>query len=143
MDRKPLLLIKLGSNDLGGHFPWVPEADDMRRLQEHLEDTMGDEYHILVYHTGIDIQAVDAEVKEATVESLKELLSIVEGEGSVTGTHFHLSGIGTEDNAVVEGSRADALDEAKVLSDRWKVSVEIKRDDVLVDTVHPNEEDTV
>lgn len=77
MDRKPLLLVKLGSNDLvGGQYSWIPKADDMRRLQEHLEDTLGDEYHVLVYHTGIDIQAVGAEVKQSTVQSLKELLDI-------------------------------------------------------------------
>lgn len=49
---KPLLFVRLGSTDVDG---WVPMSSDLEALQAHLNEIVGDQYKVIVFHSGIEL----------------------------------------------------------------------------------------
>ncbi len=74
-NRKPLLLVKLGHPDLLVGNGWIPSKEDLAKVHDHLNNLVGDQYNIFVFHAGIEVEVVgDAEaVKQAEIISLDEL----------------------------------------------------------------------
>lgn len=71
---KPLMLIKLGSNDmLEGRYPWIPTYENLKTTQELFEKHYGDQYSILVYHQGVEIEVVEGERVKVETKEIKTI----------------------------------------------------------------------
>lgn len=81
---KPLLLAKVGMDSFYNGNPWIPSKEDLEKVQAHLENLVGDQYEIMVFHRGIEIQTfdTDSQVNVVEVKSLEDLVD--ESFGSET-----------------------------------------------------------
>jgi len=81
---KTLVMVKVGDPKFFyGRHAWVPTADQLKLLQETLENAFGDRYDFLVYHYGMDVTVVkgDYAVEVVEVKSLDELREEAERNG--------------------------------------------------------------
>lgn len=55
----PLILAKLGIQDLGGDLgAWLPSPDDMEDLRDQLDIALASDFRLMVHHYGLDITSV-------------------------------------------------------------------------------------
>lgn len=54
----PLILAKLGIQDIGDGSPWMPGPDETAAFRDDLDMALSSDYRLLVHHFGVDIQSV-------------------------------------------------------------------------------------
>jgi hypothetical protein len=58
-NRKPILLATLGLDNVDSEGPWIPDPAELDDLRDELKRTLTDNYDIVVYHHGLNIQVMD------------------------------------------------------------------------------------
>lgn len=54
---RPLLVVKVGSPELlQGSSPWLPTEEDLQKVEDKLNELVGDRFDVFVYHAGVDVQ---------------------------------------------------------------------------------------
>jgi hypothetical protein len=54
----PLILAKLGIQDIGDGVPWMPGPDECEAFRDDLDIALASDFRVLVHHFGVDIQNV-------------------------------------------------------------------------------------
>lgn len=54
----PLILAKLGIQDIGDGSPWMPGPDETAAFRDDLDMALSSDFRVLVHHFGVDIQNV-------------------------------------------------------------------------------------
>jgi hypothetical protein len=54
----PLILAKLGIQDIGDGVPWIPSHEELESLRDDFDIALSSDFRLLVHHFGVDIQSV-------------------------------------------------------------------------------------
>jgi len=54
----PLILAKLGVQDIGDGVPWMPGPDECEAFRDDIDIALASDFRVLVHHFGVDIQNV-------------------------------------------------------------------------------------
>ena len=54
----PLVLAKLGLQDIGDGVPWMPGPDECEAFRDDIDIALASDFRVLVHHFGVDIQTV-------------------------------------------------------------------------------------
>lgn len=54
----PLILAKLGVQDIGDGVPWMPGPDECESFRDDIDIALASDFRVLVHHFGVDIQNV-------------------------------------------------------------------------------------
>lgn len=54
----PLLLAKMGIQDVGDGVPWIPSQDELEAFRDDLDIALASDFRLLVHHFGVDITNV-------------------------------------------------------------------------------------